>query len=83
MPVQNEYNIKKSIAKSKIKQVCEAVLGYDLSDNATYILNSGRYEFKNKGIDVFPQSIAKLEDTNPENEVVGIIAVPAGILGPQ
>jgi len=81
VPIQNEFNIKKELTKTKLREVSEAVLGYQLSEDPLFILNSGRYEFKNKGIDVFIEALAKLKDENPDREVIAFITVPAGIKG--
>ncbi|MGE5354733.1 MAG: alpha-glucan family phosphorylase [Deltaproteobacteria bacterium] len=82
IPVQNEFNIKKQIAKSKLIEITEAVIGHKLAKNATFVLNSGRYEFKNKGIDVFIKALAALNDKT-KKEIVGVIAVPAGNIRPN
>ena len=53
-----------------------------VSDDALFILNSGRYEFKNKGIDLFINALGKLNKTSELNkEIVAVIAVPANISG--
>lgn len=82
-PKDDEILSKKSEQRSKVKSVLEAILGYQLSNDALFILNSGRYEFKNKGIDVFIQSLAKLNQEDLKNEIVGVIAVPAGVQKPN
>ncbi|HHH53461.1 MAG TPA: alpha-glucan family phosphorylase, partial [Bacteroidetes bacterium] len=81
VPIQNEFNIKKQLSKNKLREVSEAVLGYELDENPFFVLNSGRYEFKNKGIDIFIKSLVKLNSLNPEREIVAFIAVPAGTKG--
>lgn len=81
VPIQNEFNVKKKLTKNKLIEVTEAVLGYRLSNDPIFIINSGRYEFKNKGIDVFIKSLHKLSLDNQDREVIAFIAVPAGIKG--
>ena len=81
VPVQNEFNIKKQLTRNRLREVTEAVLGYKISENPFYILNSGRYEFKNKGIDVFIKSLTELNKQNPQREIIAVIAVPAGTKG--
>jgi phosphorylase/glycogen(starch) synthase len=77
VPKGVEYDDKRNAAKLKLKEVSEAVLGYKL-DNPTFVLNSGRYEFKNKGIDVFLDSLKEIEyKIDSDKELVAIIAVPA------
>ena len=44
-------------ARQQLKTVAEALLGYGLADDTLYIANSGRYEYKNKGIDVFMDAL--------------------------
>ncbi|MDR1113349.1 MAG: alpha-glucan family phosphorylase, partial [Bacteroidales bacterium] len=44
-------------------------------------LNSGRYEFKNKGIDLFIKSLCQLQNENEGREIVAFITVPAGVSG--
>jgi len=81
VPKGDAYKKKQQIAKNRLKEVSEAVLGYKISENPFYVLNSGRYEFRNKGIDVFIKSLFDLNKANPEREIIGVIAVPAGIKG--
>ncbi len=81
VPIQNEFNIKKELTRSKLIEVSEAVLGYKLSENPIFIINSGRYEFKNKGIDVFIKALHKLSLENLSKEIIAYVAVPAGTKG--
>ncbi len=77
VPKEVEYNEKKKNAKIKLKDISEAVLGYKL-ENPFFVLNSGRYEFKNKGIDVFLESLKEIEyKIQDGKELVAIISVPA------
>ncbi len=41
---------------------CENLLSYKLSKNPMFIGISGRYEFKNKGIDVFIEAMKQVND---------------------
>ncbi|HDO06116.1 MAG TPA: hypothetical protein ENG85_00365, partial [Bacteroidetes bacterium] len=48
------------------------------------VLNRGRYEFKNKGIDIYLRALGKLNRSLPnEQRILAFIAVPAGHDGPQ
>ena len=44
----------------RLLHIAEALTGSKLSDNALIVSTSGRYEFRNKGIDVFIEAINKL-----------------------
>ncbi len=75
------YQEQRKTARQKLKTVTEALLRKPVAEDAFYVMNSGRYEYKNKGIDLFIEGVQKLKDQNPEREVVAVIAVPAGING--
>ena len=54
------------------------MINQKIDDNALYILTSGRYEFHNKGIDVFIDTLGQLNNTTTlTRQVVAVIAVPA------
>ena len=81
VPQGDEYGKKRDIARRKLLQVASALLQQPIAPDAMLVLNSGRYEFKNKGIDLFIRSLAELKDRNPQREVVAFIMVPAGTSG--
>lgn len=69
-------------ARTKLKTVAEKLFGYELADDTLWLCSSGRYEFLNKGIDIFIESLAKLEQEKQlKRDVVALIAVPAYISG--
>ena len=53
--------LKKSRCKSKILQIVSALTQQEISEDALLVINSGRYEFKNKGIDLFIDAVAQLK----------------------
>lgn len=84
VPPREEFELKRERARMILRNVAESVLGYEVSDDAMYIANSGRYEFRNKGIDIFIHSLAALnQDSNLKREVVAFILVPANNYGPR
>ena len=56
-------------------------------EHSRMIFLSGRYEFHNKGIDVFINSLGKLNERlkkeGSDRDVFAIIAIPAGVKGPK
>jgi phosphorylase/glycogen(starch) synthase len=53
-----------------------------MPEDSVLLINSGRYEFKNKGIDVFLEALAKLnEQQNLEKTVIAFLMVPANQTG--
>ena len=60
VPTDDAFEGKRISARNKLKKVAEAVLGYSLTDDCTFIVHSGRYEFRNKGTDIFINSLGEL-----------------------
>lgn len=84
VPSGDEFNLRRIEAKIKFYEVAEALLAHDVSKDALVVGISGRYEFKNKGIDVFIDALSKLNHC-PElkREVLAFILIPAGHHGPR
>ncbi len=71
-------------ARQKLCDVTNALTGTICDENTTFIATSGRYEFKNKGIDIFIDALANLNFNNKlKNRIVGFILVPAQQYGPN
>ena len=79
VPTGDEFICKQKQSRDKLKAVAEALLHRSVSSDALLVGISGRYEYTNKGIDVFIDALAKL---NRENilgkELLTFIMVPAG-----
>ena len=87
VPQGKSFSPKRKEARTLLKKVAETLLGYPLGNNASFIVTAGRYEFKNKGLDVFIESLKHLNnrsglESGLKNEVVAFIMVPAWIKGP-
>ena len=84
VPAEDVFDEKRTEARSKLKSVAEAILGYSLSDDCVFVVNSGRYEFRNKGVDIFIDSIGSLNNENSiDKECVAFILMPAYHKGPR
>lgn len=84
VPDPSLFKEKRAIARKKLFSIAKTLTGDSLPDNTMLILKSGRYEFKNKGIDVFIDAIGAL-DKNPalDKEVLAFIFIPANTTGPR
>jgi phosphorylase/glycogen(starch) synthase len=84
VPGSDVFDERRKIARLKLKSVAEAVLGYQLSDDCVFVANSGRYEFRNKGVDIFIDSLGDLNKKDKLNkEYVAFILMPAYHKGPR
>ncbi|KAA6341189.1 Glycogen synthase [termite gut metagenome] len=74
------YTKKRKNARKLMLNVANKLFGTDWSDDTLIIGTSGRYEFKNKGIDVYLQSLSRLQDDkNLKKNVLALITVPAWV----
>ncbi len=84
VPPAEFFEERRQSAKAKLKNVAEAVLGYRLNDDCVMIANSGRYEFRNKGVDIFIDSLGGLNKNEKLNkQCVAFILMPAYHKGPR
>ena len=84
--VPKEELVKQSYdnAHNKMREVAILMTGFSVSENAAMIAISGRYEYKNKGIDIYLDALAELNrSTNLSKEIIAWIFVPAGHNGPD
>lgn len=76
---------KRKRARALCFRVANCVLGQDFKDEETLIVGtSGRYEFKNKGINVFLEALNRLNrDKNLKKNVLAFINVPGWVGYPR
>ena len=72
-----EYDAKRAEARKSMIEVAEACLGHTFAAEPLIIGTSGRYEFHNKGLDVFFEALKQLATTNIEREILAYVTVPA------
>lgn len=73
---------KRKTARDALLKVSRALTGSPVPEDSTMILISGRYEFRNKGIDLFIESLGKLNKTQG-HPILAYIMVPANVAGPN
>ncbi len=85
MPQNGNYqpHDKRKAARKKLLEVAEAVLNQPVSEDSLLVVKSGRYEFRNKGVDVFLDALHKLNTQDHLNKkIIAFLALPAGNAGP-
>ena len=81
VPQGKEFDHKRQVARKRLLDITRALTGDEVSDDAVIISTSGRYEWRNKGIDVFIEAVNRLRLSANEldKEVVAFIEVPAWV----
>ena len=84
VPSAQKFTRKRNAARRKMLEVANALLGEELDDDTLLISTSGRYEFRNKGIDVFVEAMNRLlRDRDLKKKVVAFIEVPGWVGEPR
>ena len=79
-----EYYAKRDEARRAMISVAEACLGEKFTGDPLIVGTSGRYEFRNKGIDIFLDALKQLAETDAlDREVLVYITVPSATTGPR
>ena len=83
MAAQHEFQNLHNVAKSKIHTFIQShFYGHmDFSlDNTLYVFSAGRYEYENKGVDMFIEALAKLNhlmrESSSTKTVVAFLIFP-------
>ena len=72
------FNERRKNARLAMLKVANALTGSKMKDDTLIVATGGRYEFKNKGIDVFTDAMNRLRfDENLKRPVLAYIFVPA------
>ena len=84
VPSAAQFTRKRKLARKKMLEIANALLGEDLDDDTLLVSTSGRYEFRNKGIDVFVEAMNRLlRDRDLKKKVIAFIEVPGWVGEPR
>ena len=78
-----EYAAKRAEARKAMIEVAEACYGKTFDKEPLIIGTSGRYEYRNKGLDLFMESLKRLASCALDREILAYITVPAANNGPR
>ena len=80
VPEGKEYTKKRAEARKTLINVAEKLLGCPISPDALLVSTRGRYEYRNKGIDVFIEAMNRVRNSGElQREVVAFLMVPAWV----
>ena len=84
VPKAAAFTKKRKAARKRLLDVANALLGETLDDDTLIVSTSGRYEFRNKGIDVFVEAMNRLlRDRDLKKKVLAFIEVPGWVGEPR
>lgn len=84
VPKGASFTAKRKAARKALLRLANCLTGCQFDDDTLIVSTSGRYEFRNKGIDVFIESMNRLRyDNNLKKQVLAFIEVPGWLVGPR
>lgn len=85
VPDRNEMETKRQVARSCILSVARTLYGAELYDDTLIVMTSGRFEYRNKGLDIFVESVKRLAEAPCAHscDIVALIAVPSWVKTPR
>ena len=82
-PVRVKARRARITAREALLNVAKALTGHTPADDTFIVATSGRCEYRNKGIDVFLDSIKTLESAPASRPVLAFVLVPAWMKAPR
>lgn len=83
VPAKNKFKAARSAARKKMLDVARALTGRAFDDNTFIMATSGRCEYRNKGIDVYCDALARLNENGTPRPVLAFVMVPAWAGAPR
>ena len=84
VPRTNKYNKLRRDGRQHLLEVANALTGKQYDENTFLIATSGRLEYRNKGLDLFLDSIVTIEEQLPaEAEAIAFVLVPGWVKEPS
>jgi phosphorylase/glycogen(starch) synthase len=84
VPGKRDFEEKRKLAREKMLKVASTLSGDPLPEDTLLMATSGRYEFRNKGIDLFIDALGELNrDKSCEHNAVAFLLIPANHYGPR
>lgn len=84
VPPQDSFDDARLKARTKLIEITEALTERKVKKDSLFIAIGGRYEFRNKGIDLFIDSLGELNKSEGlKKDIIAFILIPANHYGPR
>ncbi len=84
VPSKALFARKRREARRKLREVAGALLGTEFDDDVMIISTSGRYEFRNKGIDLYMEAMNRsLRNKDLTRKILAFVQVPGWVCCPR
>ncbi len=83
VPGAASYAALRAKGRARLIEVASILRGRKFADDVFMVATSGRNEYRNKGLDLFIDSMAQLDDDKPAGDVLAFILTPAWVKEPS
>ena len=84
VPSGKKFEMQRHDGRKKLLDVAETLLGEKFGDDVFLVATSGRYEFRNKGIDLFIDALGELNRSEGiTRPILAFVLIPANHYGPR
>lgn len=84
VPSGRAYTSARKLARERLAAIAEGLTGLKVSTKDVFISLGGRYEYRNKGIDLYVESIAELRRSyQGKKRIFAFVLVPAWVAEPR
>lgn len=83
VPAKGKFLGAREEARGVLLNAASSLLGYKLPDDTFIVATSGRCEYRNKGIDLYLDAVARLRDLDIDRTVLAFVMVPAWVKEPR
>lgn len=78
LPNLDQFEMKRAESRKLLLKVASAVLGRQVEQDAFLVATSGRYEYRNKGIDLYIDALTDLDQKEKvQRQIIAFVIVPA------
>ena len=83
VPGKTKYAAARKDAREVLLRVASTLTGLDFGDDTFIVATSGRCEYRNKGLDLYLDTLAALSSAPLNRRVLAFVMVPAWCAGPR
>ena len=85
VPAKRTYTILRNAGRKRLLEIAGKLTGRQWSEDTLIVATSGRNEYRNKGLDVFLDSMAELSRTGAaaRRDILSLVLVPAWVREPN
>lgn len=83
VPGAASYAALRAKGRARLIEIASILRGRKFADDVFMVATSGRNEYRNKGLDLFIDSMAQLDDDKPAGDVLAFILTPAWVKEPS